>query len=97
MRLFAGANFYIPYGSSQAIHHFSKLLASGSKGDVRTTKETDIKNLCTLVRIRGFKLQMEGHGGNFMIQDCSFIKKGMNDCKIDSLSENPKYQKNGNL
>lgn len=98
MRLFAGASFYIPFGSSQAINHISKLVSSGSKVDSPTADPTtneDIHGLCTLVRIRGFRLEMEGHDGKYMVQDCSVIKKGMNDCIINGQSENPFYQKDG--
>ncbi len=98
MRLFAGASFYIPFGSSQAINHISKLISSGSKADSPTINPASnevLHGLCTLVRIRGFRLEMEGHNGKYMVQDCSVIKKGMNDCIINGQSENPSYQKNG--
>lgn len=96
MKLFGGANFYMPFGSVPAIRHFSKLIASGSKNMTAIDRSgRELTGLCAQVRIRGFRMQMDGHDGNFMIQDCAVIKKGTNDCKVNGQSENPEYQKSG--
>ncbi|ODN01226.1 hypothetical protein Ocin01_05450 [Orchesella cincta] len=89
LKLFAGARFYIPFGSATAIQHISELL-SGAKANGPEERKT-----CTNVRIKGFKLEMEGQGDHFMVQDCAVIKKGANDCKINPNSENPKAQEQG--
>ncbi|CAL8138288.1 unnamed protein product [Orchesella dallaii] len=91
LKLFAGARFYIPFGSNTAIHHISELL-TGAK--ISTPK--DLKDWCANVRIKGFKLVMDGHDGQYIVQDCAVVKKGINDCTVNPNSENPRKQKEGN-
>jgi len=99
MRLFAGARFYIPFGNSKAIQHISQLIFPRGKGIIDKSGSGGGKNaeekMCGQVRIKGFKLQMEGHGDHFITQDCSVIKKGTNQCVVNSNSEAPDVQQKG--
>lgn len=94
MALLAGSTFYIPLGQTQAIEHISDLLSPGARLRNKTTSGGPPK-LCAQVLIKGFKLRMDGFGDHFLIQDCSVIKKGVNHCVVNSLSESTKRQAAG--